>query len=384
MNVTVVVGGKFHAFNLAEQLEKKGYLLKLITSYPACKINKNFNLKKNKTTTIIFKEVVERLILFLKLEKYLGFLFFYLNKYFEYFSSKKIDYKNSSIIVGWSGFSYKTFVKAKNYNILKILERGSSHIQFQSEILSEEYKIFNIEYKIEKKFIEQELKEYSLADYISVPSNFSKKTFLEKGFKDEKIIVTPYGVDLIDFFPKTKIDKTFRFIYVGQISFRKGSLYTLKAFQELNLPESELMMIGHCEYKIKPFLKEYEKNKRIKFISHVKQADLINYYNNSDVFVISSIEDGFAMVILQALACGLPVICTPNSGGSELIRNEFNGYVVPIRNINELKKKMNMLYQDKQQLTLLKKNIKKQKNFLSWDNYGNKIEKVYKSLLKTC
>jgi hypothetical protein len=46
MNVTVVVGGKFHAFNLAEQLEKKGYLLKLITSYPACKINKNFNLKK--------------------------------------------------------------------------------------------------------------------------------------------------------------------------------------------------------------------------------------------------------------------------------------------------------------------------------------------------
>jgi glycosyltransferase involved in cell wall biosynthesis len=100
--------------------------------------------------------------------------------------------------------------------------------------------------------------------------------------------------------------------------------------------------------------------------------------------VISSIEDGFAMVILQALACGLPVICTPNSGGSELIRNEFNGYVVPIRNIDQLKKKMNMLYQDKQQLTLLKKNIKKQKDFLSWDNYGNKIEKVYKSLLKTC
>jgi glycosyltransferase involved in cell wall biosynthesis len=384
MNVTVVVGGKFHAFNLASQLDKKGHLLKLITSYPACKINKNFNLNKKKTTTIIFKEVVERLIFFLGLEKYLGFLFFYLNRYFEYFSSMKVDYKNSSIIVGWSGFSYKTFVKAKNYNIIKILERGSSHIQFQSEILLEEHKIFNVEYKIEKKFIEQELKEYSLADYVSVPSIFSKKTFLDRGFKDEKIIVTPYGVDLINFLPKKKIDKTFRFIYVGQISFRKGSLYTLKAFQELNLPESELLMIGQKEYKIKPFLKEYEKNKRIKFINHVEQSNLVNYYNHSDVFVMSSIEDGFAMVILQALACGLPVICTPNSGGSELIKDGFNGYVVPIRNINELKKKMNLIYQDRQQLTLLKKNIIKEKKFISWDNYGNNIENVYKSLLKTC
>ena len=169
---------------------------------------------------------------------------------------------------------------------------------------------------------------------------------------------------------------------MGTSSIRKGTLYTLQAFDELNLPNAELIIVGSISSEILPLIKKYKKNKRIKFFGNVTQNKLVDFYNISDVFVISSIEDGFAMVIVQALTCGLPVICTKNSGGSELIVNDYNGYVIPIREVSLLKNYMNQLYRDSQNLLSLKKNLIRNKN-LSWNNYGDKIETIYKSLSKT-
>ena len=265
MRITILVGGKFHAFDLAQQLETKGHLLKLITTYPKWKVKKNYAIPKKKIITFFFKELVERLIYKLRLTSFLYFLFKHINRYFENFASKNVDYKNTDIIIGWSGFSYKTFIKAKAYKIIKICERGSSHIKFQKEILQEEYKKFNMKFKFDEEEIEKEIKEYNLADYISVPSNFSKKTFLENGVEERKIITTPYGVDLLTFKKHPKTDKILRFISVGTVGVRKGSFYTLKAFDELKLPNCELLIIGHIEDEFLPIANRFKNNINIKF-----------------------------------------------------------------------------------------------------------------------
>ena len=57
------------------------------------------------------------------------------------------------------------------------------------------------------------------------------------------------------------------------------------------------------------------------------------------MFILNSIEDGFGMVIPQAMACGLPVICTENTGGSEMIDENVNGHILPIKDISKLKAK---------------------------------------------
>jgi glycosyltransferase involved in cell wall biosynthesis len=315
------------------------------------------------------------------LSRFLYFLFKHLNKYFDNFASKSIDYKNTDIIIGWSGFSYKTFIKAKAYKIIKICERGSTHIKFQKEILQEEYKKFNIKFKLNEEEIEKEIKEYNLADYISVPSNFSKKTFLENGVEERKIITTPYGVDLSIFKNRPKTDKIFRFISVGRIGLRKGSFYTLKAFDELKLPNCELLMIGHIEDEFATIANQFKNNINILFINHVDQKLLTKFYNQSDVFIISSIEDGFAMVILQALACGLPVICTQNSGGSEEIIDGENGFILEPRNIQILKEKM-IFFLNPENLVNLKKKVGEITLNLSWKKYGDAIENKLKDLLK--
>ena len=204
MKVSIIVGGKFHAFNLAEQLEKRNHLNQLITSYPIWKIYKYYNIKKKKIITIFIKEIIERILLKLNLQKYLSFILYCTNLYFQYLSSSKVNFKSTTIIVGWAGFSLKSFKKCENYKLIKILERGSSHIQYQSNILLEEYKKFNLKYWIDQKLVKRELEEYDIADYISVPSKFAENSFIKEGFKKEKIITIPYGVNLKHFFPKKK------------------------------------------------------------------------------------------------------------------------------------------------------------------------------------
>jgi glycosyltransferase involved in cell wall biosynthesis len=116
--------------------------------------------------------------------------------------------------------------------MITILDHGSSHIEYQRDILKEEYEILGIKpkpyYLPHPKIVEKELKEYEEADYICLPSSFAKRTFLEKGIPENKILHIPYGVDLSNFKQIPKNDNIFRIIFVGSLSIRKGVYYLLK------------------------------------------------------------------------------------------------------------------------------------------------------------
>jgi glycosyltransferase involved in cell wall biosynthesis len=380
MKVTIVVCGRFHSFDLAQELSKKNFLHALITSYPKFKL-KNYIITSNKIHSIYFKEIVERVMLKLNLIKIFKNSYYYINSFFDFFASKKVEYKKSDIIVGWAGASKITFLKSKKFGrSIKILERGSSHIQFQNDILLEEYNLLGLKtYGISNKLIQRELEEYSLADYISVPSKFAKNSFIKLGIDKKKLIQIPYGVNLDEFKPGKKNDNVFRIISVGSVSVRKGNIYLLKAFSDLNLKNSELIFVGPIDYEMNKIIRPYLNNLKIKFLGRKPQQSLRKFYINSSIFVINSIEEGLAMVQAQAMACGLPIISTTNSGGEDIIDNNKNGFICNIRDVEQLKEKILFFYQNKKQhLQFSKFAQTKSKNFLSWENYGRKIIKKYK------
>ena len=336
MKVSIIVGGKFHAFNLAQQINKKYFLNQIITSYPKYKLKK-YGINRNRITSIILKEILLKLFNKLSFINYIFDYNYLLCQYFDYKASKKINYENTDILVGWSGFSKICFTRAKKYNCIKILERGSSHIKFQKEILIQEYNNLGIRPNVpSEKMISKEIEEYDLADFICVPSQYVKESFIKYGIKEDKIIKVPYGVDLKEFHlikDKKKKNNKFRIISTGSISIRKGSHYLLEAFLNLNLPNSELILVGDVSPEFQKIKKKYSHITNIKFVKKQKQEVLKYYYNNSDAFVLCSIEEGLAMVQAQAMACGLPVICTTNTGGSEIVDDDISGYIIPIRNI---------------------------------------------------
>ena len=104
-----------------------------------------------------------------------------------------------------------------------------------------------------------------MANYIFVPSLFAKNTFIENGISSDKLLQVPYGTNLDEFYKTDQKTKDFTIISAGQISVRKGSIYLLKAFEELNLNNCKLIMVGNIESDIKNKLKPYLLNKNIIF-----------------------------------------------------------------------------------------------------------------------
>ena len=385
MKVTIIVGGKFHAFNLAKELNDNGFLKEIITSYPSYSINK-YKINKHKVKSIIFKEILLKILNKIPFVKDNFDIDYFLCNYFSLKGAKIISFKNLNIIIGWSSFSKETFIKAKKFNCIKILERGSTHIEFQKKILNDEFNKLNLKpYLPSNKLIQKELEEYELADYIVVPSEFARKTFIEYGVNENKIIKIPYGVDLNEFKPldisRIKGDK-FRIICTGTLSVRKGSHILINAFNQLSLKNAELIFVGPIETNFKKILKNFKNLQNIIFVPKQRQEKLIHYYNNSDIFVLCSLEEGLSMVQAQAMACGLPVICTENTGGSEIIDDGINGFIIPAQNTDILKKKIIELYNDNEKLEKFKKNAIKKSKKISWEIYGNKVIETYKMILK--
>ncbi len=381
MKISIIVGGRFHAFNLAEQLNKKNYLKQLITSYPKYFINKKFDISKDKIKSIYLKEIIQRSFI----NKIYNFND-HLTEYFDLRAKSLLESKDLDILIGWSSFSYHSFLNIKNKKCIKILERGSTHIEFQNDIIYKECLIQNTKPKLISKYIiEKEKKEYQLADYIMVPSEFAKNTFLEKGFKEKKIIKNSYGVDLKEFTSdiSTRKDQTkFRIIYTGTVSVRKGILYLLEVFNDLKLDDIELLIIGNIEKDFNKNLKRYKQNKKIIFKKSVDQSELKKFYNISHVFITCSIEEGLSMVQIQAMSCGLPVICTVNSGGEEIISDNVEGFVLPIRDKIKLKDKILFLYNNRNIcMDMGNKAKKKAAKHFSWEMYGQKAISIYQDLL---
>ncbi|MCX6702715.1 MAG: glycosyltransferase family 4 protein [Candidatus Wolfebacteria bacterium] len=382
MEIIVSVGGRFHAFNLAQQLLKRGHLRKLITSYPKFEVKK-YGIPPEKTESIFIKEILERA--WRRLPETIKNLYnpqYFIHEVFDILASRKIE--RSDVFNGFSSFSLHSLREAKKKGAITVLERGSSHIAYQDEILREEYGLTGVKPSISNfphpKIIKKELEEYKEADYINVPSLFAKRTFIEKGFPESRLMLIPYGVDLKQFYGAKKEDDIFRVIYVGGMTVQKGVHYLLRAFAGLNLPNSELLLVGAMSEEMKPFFKRYEG--KFKYVSQVPQGRLVDYYNKSSVFVLNSIQDGFGMVIIQAMACGLPVICTTNTGGADIAREGIDGFIIPIRSVDALKQKLLFLFENPKIREEMGRSAKERvSRGFTWDDYGEKMIAEYKRIL---
>ena len=378
LRVCVSVKGRFHAFYLAAQLFKRGGLNQLVTSYPKFEVTK-YGIPKNLISSILINEIISRVSD--KLPSVIKNLYnpqFFLCEMYDYLAAKNIK-KGADIFVGWSGVSLKSMTRAKELGMITILERGSSHILYQRDILQEEYKLHGIRKNaIDPRGVEKELREYAVSDYIEVPSSFAKRTFVERGVSPDKIILCGCGVDICQFKYGKKQDGVFRIIHCGGISFRKGVRYLLEAFYELNLPHAELWLIGGVDDEIKPLLKKYLATKNIYLKGPFPQSKLYAYYSQGSVFCLASIEEGLAAVILQAMACGLPVICTENTGGQDVIRDGIEGFIVQIRDVKSLKEKILYMYEHQDRCKKMGKSARQRvRECFTWDAYGDKIASAY-------
>jgi len=284
--VTVSCSAKLHAFALAEQLDEKGLLDDFYTTYASQKNEFLFRFVKRQDKEKIRLEKIHTnspLAFPIKFWQSRSHIY---NDIFDALVSRHLRNSKSKVFIGWSGMSLKTIRRAKNAGMKTIVERGSSHIEFQNEILTGEYAKYGLRFKSNPAVIRKELQEYAEADFISVPSNFVRNTFLEKGIPESKLFLNPYGVNLdftVQLAKNERSSDVFRIIYLGSLSFRKGLPYLFDALKLLHIPGNkfEVVFIGKIEDDFKNYC---EKNKREnwKFLGHIDHYDKWNWMDQKN------------------------------------------------------------------------------------------------------
>jgi glycosyltransferase involved in cell wall biosynthesis len=214
------------------------------------------------------------------------------------------------LLIGMSGMSVECLKRARaRFGAKLFLERGSRHILSQKEIL-EQMPTRNGE-SVPGFLIERELWAYEFVDVISIPSRHAECSFIERGVAVSRLFRNPYGVDLKVFqptpVPKLKMPTV---IYVGTWSFQKGCDLLWEACQRARA--WKLLHVGPVGDASVPVSSYFA------HVEPVLQHRLPEYYARANVAVLPSRQDGFGLVMAQAVACGLPIVCSDMTGGPDL------------------------------------------------------------------
>ena len=346
MKIDMIVGGRFNAPPMAAALARLSDL-KVYSSIPA-------SYWPGAERCIRF--IPHMSILYEKVSRRLPGRHFK-DKSTHFFSklSSIVMRDDTDVLYAWATFGREAMLKARKLECNTILDRACPHIYFQEELLMEESELLGVSFsKSAVSFVERCVEEYNLADIIVVPSNYTKRSFLEKGFSESSLRLISLGPN---FKPKQeykpKLRKKSDSFTVGVVAgslLRKGLLYLIDAWNGLNLPNAKLKLkCSVAELNKSPSLwHKINSNPTIEIVGYMK--DLENIYRSCELFCLPSVDDGFGMVVFEAIACGCPVLVTHNVGAADIVIDGETGYIVNARSSSSLSEKLQELYNDCEKL----------------------------------
>lgn len=240
------------------------------------------------------------------------------------------------VFLATSSNATKSGPRAQAKGALWVCDRPCSHILHQDALLTDEYaRQGKIWPGIAKSIIDRELREYEAADAILVASKFAERSFLDRGFAQEKIWRIPYGVDVSRFRPGAPpAPDRFDVLFAGQLAVRKGLSYLFEAFKAVDHPRKKLTLVGLRKGDTEDLLAKAGPD--VEAVGALPQARLAEMMSQSHAVVLPSVEDGFGLVVPQALACGCPIIVSDHAGAADVVEEGVNGYVVPARDVSAL------------------------------------------------
>jgi glycosyltransferase involved in cell wall biosynthesis len=229
--------------------------------------------------------------------------------------------------------------------------------------------------------IERDKQKWSLSDLILVPSQFVYESITRLGAVPERIKIVPYGIDS-HWFDEVPNPQKGRVLFVGSVGLRKGNHYLAQAvrlLKERSIP-CEARVVGPYK-KVDNSIIEHPEFRGPQYIGQVPRSEVRKEFLQADIFVLPTLSDSFALVHLEAMACGVPVITTPNCGS--VVRDGVDGFIVPIRDAETLAERMEQLLTDDRLRNQMSRNAKERAKEFTWDQYCDRLLAALKELEST-
>ncbi|MEW6125926.1 MAG: glycosyltransferase family 4 protein [Acidobacteriota bacterium] len=305
--------------------------------------------------------------------------------------ARRLALQTESALFCYSYYASEAFKEGKEQLPYRIIFQLHPHPQSVRNLLSEEldrtpFARMSLQAEPDMKLTGQAFQslaeEPHLANGWVTASTFTARTLAENGIPFEKIHVVPYGVNSEVFVKRAAPpDKKspFTVIYVGSLIQRKGLSYLLDAARLLGTQKLRILLCGRgvVDWEL---LKRYA-DLPIEIKLDLPRDELVKQIQQSDLFVLPSLIEGFGHVIPEAMACGVAVITTSNTCGPDVIEDGQQGFIVPIRNAEAIADKLSWAIENREAAAAMGEAAARRARTLSWENFRARIRDTYKKMI---
>jgi glycosyltransferase involved in cell wall biosynthesis len=247
------------------------------------------------------------------------------------------------VFQGLTGQCESSLRRARELGAGTLLDVVTVHTDEGDRRVARECPAFGIGFRPNRGQGARRRREYALADRIRVMSRVAQRTFLERGFDAERVVVMHPPVETELFPEATFRHDRFRVTFVGRLEIGKAFHHAIEAFRAARLPDAELVLWGGSgSREVARYLREKVGDDPTIHVRPVpiRKAGLEEVFGKSHVVVHPSVADGFGYVVAEAMASGVPVIASDLTGGSDWIVEGVNGFVVRVGEIETLRERL--------------------------------------------
>ncbi len=288
-----------------------------------------------------------------------------------------------NVVYTYETAANQTFANARKLGITTIYEKDSSYWKWVNALFAEEAErnpeFANLLGSLDDsvRHLEWKEEELRLADHVIVPSELVRSS-LAGVVPDERIHVLPFGAPEIRPLTQFNLDSShpLKVLFVGNLGQHKGIGYLLEAMDMVGT-QVELTLVGR---RIRPNARVDEACRHWRWHESLPHAQVLDAMQQADVLVLPSLSEGCALVVLEALACGLPVIVTPNTGSLAFVCDRREGFVVPICNAQAIAERLEVLHRDREMLAEMSRRAQVTAAENSWENYRASLASAVRRL----
>lgn len=412
MKVAVAHPFQQHSFKTATALEHAGMLEMYFTT---------IYLKSNNLTGFVFRligktnqmraqrhscaEIDDKVIQFCEGE---GLLFTFLNRFF---NSSSLCTKLSQHLTDRFGKKVAKFLKTHSVDALimydttalecfeklkiecpgvrRILDMSAATVPGQNRSMIEDFNVVQTEKSSiqipnsSKNTIDNSryLQELADAQAYIVASEYTRRDLIFYGVPDRKIHVISYGVNFEKFYFQTKKAHTMplRILYVGRVTYKKGVHHLLSVIGHFSSNQVQLTIVGAYDLN-GYFYQQYKNEKNVNFLGFVTRNKLPEVFMQQDVLVVPSLSDGFGLVVLEGMSCGLPVIASDHTGAADLIEDGKNGFSYHTFKEKELEEKIKWFIANNEKIESMAVRAKNTAQRYTWERYEKAIGNLMHNL----
>lgn len=276
-------------------------------------------------------------------------------------------------------------------HIKRIVDCANSPVEYMRSIYDEDIARTGkgiLKQEVPSFWDEKELKKQRAGikntQFFLAPSVFVKKGLMYSGVNPHNIHVIHYGTNFVplDVARLDSPNDIVKYVYVGQVTYRKGLHYLLDVFSKIKRNDIRLSVVGGWKPN-SDLIEKYKDCKNIHFYGNVTHDKVKTILCESDVFVFPSLTEGFSLSCLEAMSCGLPIICSNNAGANDVVIDGVNGFTYNYEDKERLDYLINYMADNHDVHISMREQALKTAMNNTWDNYATELRKALMLIMKT-